>query len=355
MNFLTNKITKKIKLLIITVISILIIISLYIFRSPESVVKSYITNIHHKNTLINYFNLDNNCKDYTTYKDYSEYIDSLKNDTLIDIIDVKLIEDETQDLFKRYECKIALSNNDTTFAYYTVNTKYYINNICDIECAINNVYNLEDLKKRKEKFLILHTLDPFNVKANFYLSENDESGNFLKRALKYSPEDPISYYVKALRFVEEEPEISIENFNIALEKGIKRVLYKNGFSAFYTNNSIPYYNLGIKDSAESLIKKALDIDSSLSHTWWIKGINEDNLQLKIKYLKKACYYDNKDEFRTSYYLSYAQSLIKKYKSDVVKQKNDLFLCKKYTVKVLNIEIENEEARTLLKEIRVLIK
>ena len=351
MNFSINKLTKKIKLLILIVISILIIISLYIFRSPEAVVESYITNYYNKNTAINYFNLENNCMDYISYEEYSEYIESLKKDTLLDIIDIKLINDETQDVFKRYECKLVFSNNDTLIEYYTVKKKYLISKICDIKIIIKKTDNIENLSKKNARYRLLSTLDPYDVDVNIQLSENimDE---YIKNSIKFSPNDPIAYYSKAYNLMDYQPELSIENFKIADKKSKYKKIAAEYYSQFYVNYSRPYYNLGYKLIADSLISIAIDIDPSNADAWYFKAIKEGDLELKIKYLKNACdSFSEINENNIPYYLGYAQALFYKYKNYPTSEKRELILSKEITLKVLDFDIENEEANSLFKKIK----
>lgn len=328
----------------------------YSFRSPEVVVESYIKNIYKKNKLLAYLNIDGDCRELYTYKQYSDYVDSLSSDTLIKIEEINLLVDETQNLYKRYEVKLIILNEnlDTIYKYCTIKSKYYTNSICELNLLVKSLYNMENKSLALVKIKKLKAIDIYNANVNYALAilSPENSIGYFDNSIKFSPKNFRGYYSKALYLTDQGKfDLAIYNYISTLKYLQKDNHYLLG--SIYANIATAYFNLNKNDSALKYNSISVHIDSNDSYVWWQRSWIFNDNSLKIRFLKKAFEIDDDKKHRVDIYLDYALALYNQY---LVKPNEMEYLnsAKTVTLQALDIELENEVANGLLIKINKLL-
>jgi tetratricopeptide (TPR) repeat protein len=204
-------------------------------------------------------------------------------------------------------------------------------------------------------------INPFDEDAltkigwSYLKLKNYELGiKYAKEALSLRPDYSGGYNTLAAIYrMTGENDLAIVN----LKKAIDLVDDSKGKVILLTNLSVTYLRDDQFSEASISINKALEIDSTHTHSWWIKGeifTQQEKLDSSFICLTKAVNLKPlHDYLQEQLYHDYALCLLDLSKVKLDKKEEYLKMSQDYILKAMDLDPENKEYKTLLNEIKAM--
>ena len=266
------------------------------------------------------------------------------------VIPYKIISKESGDtLRRRYSVTICRRNEIWQVMWYDIKLEAAErkNQLNKVEEAIN-IYS-EILKS-----------DPFNEKSTLALgwiyyrqNEYDKSEEYARKTLEINSDSDEAFNLLANIYnSKNEYDLAIENYNKALEL----ISNENENVYILSNLASLYIEINKLLEAQNVLEKALSTDSTDTHLWWIYGrlfVAKNNTDSAIYSFKKATNLDKMSDYiQMQIYFDYSKSLFDKSKEEGVNQKQLIEESKKYIVKAMDLDPENEDYKIMLMQLQL---
>lgn len=337
------------------------------FSNPKSVVEYYYSKNNNGGLESEYTLIADKCKSYLTLDEYLRFYKS--RDSILNEYDYYVEEinqmpiDPSYSEYRYYEIQHMVFNKtggDTIrdIVYKTVvnqGNQWRVIWVSNISESITNLIESQRYSEAIDMSSELLKIDPFNGGAyrqiawsHFLLGDENRALDNIRKAIRFYPKDEDNYNVIASIYSDiGKNELAIENY----KKAIDIAQSKDEKTSIYSNLSIVYSRLGKVKEAKDCLNRLLLLDSTRTHSWWIKGLifeGESNLDSAIICYNKAMSFEPmSDHLQHQLFYSFANAT---YKKSQHSDENDDYLLiesKKYLLKALDLSPENIDYQLFL--------
>ncbi len=276
------------------------------FSDPKSVITNYfelkVKRIFEKQYLL----LSESSKELITLQEYKDYylLQDSNGKSEIYISEIKQLP--INPLYIKYRVfeihYFIVKKNENIDSikcidYETVikeDNKWKINWSKNLLDAAENLLNNQNYKDALKVYNNIRKWDPLNGKiySQIALVQHYEDDNYfaktnIERAIEINPQDDSNYNLLAGIYASEmNTELAIKNY----KKAIELSLTNDKKITLYNNLALTYIDIAEFKDANKYLSLSFTLDSSSTHTWWIKGMIfefEKNFDSAIFYYKRA--------------------------------------------------------------------